>query len=443
MRHLKYDVVVIGSGLGGLTSAALLSKAGYRTLVAEKLPFEGGRCATLDYHGYKFPLGMASVEDEIHGELCRQVGAEFELIPHDPMYFYRVKGREFSAPAPGVLKAMIREACGDDAETKSLFQSYKRGFSWAEPSNSMSVEEWLKKYSDNPIVLGIFQCTLGILSGMRISEIPAGEYMRFLKEISFASTEGFLPLSGGSLSDALVRAIKRMGGDVWTRCPALRIKTEDEVATGVVVRKDGEEIEIAAQVVISNAPPRRTVGLVGRENLSTGYLRDVDAVQSVPVIVIYASSDRPLIKGHTYLAVSGYRRLYSLCNYPETDFPGMAPKGKNLITGYILTESYKPPYDFKKEVELGLQDLREQLPDFNKHAQILRINTYHGDWGVLGSGVGYSLPVKTPVERLYLVGDASAPSGWWGSCAAIKSGQLAVEDVIQRFKPSAKGGQVK
>jgi phytoene desaturase len=436
MKQRKYDIMVIGSGLGGLTSAALLSKAGYKTLVAEKLPFAGGRAATLDYHGYKFPLGMASVEDEIHGELCREVGAEFELRVHDPMYFYRIKGKDFSAPAPGSLKTMIRAASGDESETERVYHAYKRGLAWAEPSHSMSVQDWLKQYTDNPIVLGIFQCTLGILSGMRISEIPAGEYIRMLKEIGFAHTEGFLTLGGGSMSDALVRAIERMGGEVWTRCPALQIKVDDDVATRVVVRKDGQEIEVTAQAVISNAGPRRTVGLAGREHLSPGYLRDVEAIQSVPVIVIYANSDRPLIKGHTYLTVSGYRRLYCVDNYPSTDFPGMAPEGKHLVTGYALTKSCKPPYDFKEDVELALQELREQIPDFDKHAQILRINICHGDWALLGSRVGYSLPVKTPIEGLYLVGDASGPSGWWGSCAAVKSGRLAVEDIIQRFKPA-------
>jgi len=39
MKQLKYDIVVIGSGLGGLTSAALLSKTGYKTIVVDKLPF--------------------------------------------------------------------------------------------------------------------------------------------------------------------------------------------------------------------------------------------------------------------------------------------------------------------------------------------------------------------------------------------------------------------
>ena len=57
MKQLKYDVVVIGAGLGGITTAALLTKAGYKTLTVEKLPFIGGRCGTLEYHGFKLPTG--------------------------------------------------------------------------------------------------------------------------------------------------------------------------------------------------------------------------------------------------------------------------------------------------------------------------------------------------------------------------------------------------
>mgnify|MGYP001610774926 CR=1 FL=1 len=53
MKQLKYDVAVIGGGLGGLTTAALLAKAVFNTLVAEKLPFTVGRCGTLNHHGYK------------------------------------------------------------------------------------------------------------------------------------------------------------------------------------------------------------------------------------------------------------------------------------------------------------------------------------------------------------------------------------------------------
>jgi phytoene dehydrogenase-like protein len=84
-----------------------------------------------------------------------------------------------------------------------------------------------------------------------------------------------------------------------------------------------------------------------------------------------------------------------------------------------------------------LQDLRDFIPDFDERAEILRIDTFHGDWPEYGTHSGYSLPLKTPVEGLYLVGDTTAPLGWFGSPAAVKSARLATEDVIQRYRPCA------
>jgi len=268
------------------------------------------------------------------------------------------------------------------------------------------------------------------------SEVPAGEYFRMIKETGFIRTAGFLPYGGGALSDGLAQAIERSVGDVWPRCPALQVNVKDGVATGAVVRKDNEEIELTAHVVISNAGPRRTVGLVGSEYLSSGYLKDVDNIKSAPQIVFYISSDRPLIENSSMpLAMPESRRLFYILSCTNVN-PELAPKGKHLLITYSFLTSSLPPYDFNKEVELSLLDLRDNIPDFDKHAQILRINSYYGDWGSAGTWAGYSLPIKTPVERLYLVGDRSAPLGWWCSPAAIKSGRLVAEDITRCFKPA-------
>ncbi|MFC2017743.1 phytoene desaturase family protein [Chloroflexota bacterium] len=435
MKQFKYDIVIIGSGIGGLTSGALLSKAGYHILVIEKLPFAGGRCATLDYHGYKIPTGAVIFEDEVHGELCREVGAEFDLQVAEPFYYYRIKGKDYPIPSQGVMKTMIGDASRDDSEAERVWAAFKRGLTWAEPTYSFSLYDWFKQYTDNPTIIGIFQCAVATMCGMPINELPAGEYFRMTKETSYIKTGGILPNGGGSLSDALVGATRRMGGEVWTSCPALQIKVKDEIATGVVVKKNNEEIEITAQAVISNAGPQQTIELVGMEHFSSGYLKDVDGVKSAPTIVIHLTSDKLLIEGMATLTVPGARRLYAVFNYPNTIFPNIAPKGKTLVSGYAFPASIKPPYDFKNDTELALQDLRDNIPDFDKHAQVLRITAPHGHWGVMGTRAGYVLPVKTSVEGLYSVGDASGPLGWWCSIAAVKSGRFAVEDVIQRFKP--------
>ena len=53
----KFDAVIIGGGLGGLLTAAHLTKVGMHVLVAEKLAFLGGRFSNKNYQGYALSTG--------------------------------------------------------------------------------------------------------------------------------------------------------------------------------------------------------------------------------------------------------------------------------------------------------------------------------------------------------------------------------------------------
>ncbi len=47
VQDATFDVIVIGAGAGGLLTAARLAHLGYRTLVAERLGYVGGRASTV------------------------------------------------------------------------------------------------------------------------------------------------------------------------------------------------------------------------------------------------------------------------------------------------------------------------------------------------------------------------------------------------------------
>ena len=42
------DVIIIGSGIGGLTAGALLTKKGFKVIIFEKESLMGGRALTFD-----------------------------------------------------------------------------------------------------------------------------------------------------------------------------------------------------------------------------------------------------------------------------------------------------------------------------------------------------------------------------------------------------------
>ncbi|KAJ3319907.1 hypothetical protein HDV06_005806 [Boothiomyces sp. JEL0866] len=58
MENSKIHIVIVGAGIGGVASAAYLSKSGnYKVTVIEKNSFSGGRLSTIEKDGYRFDQG--------------------------------------------------------------------------------------------------------------------------------------------------------------------------------------------------------------------------------------------------------------------------------------------------------------------------------------------------------------------------------------------------
>ena len=58
MNNNKYDVIIIGSGIGGSACAALLSHAGFKTLVLEKNERIGGFTSCYEKQGFMIDISI-------------------------------------------------------------------------------------------------------------------------------------------------------------------------------------------------------------------------------------------------------------------------------------------------------------------------------------------------------------------------------------------------
>ncbi|KAK4495094.1 hypothetical protein PRZ48_013421 [Zasmidium cellare] len=56
-KDRQKTAIVIGAGVGGVSTAARLAKAGFKVTVLEKNPFTGGRCSLLHASGHRFDQG--------------------------------------------------------------------------------------------------------------------------------------------------------------------------------------------------------------------------------------------------------------------------------------------------------------------------------------------------------------------------------------------------
>ena len=78
---MKYDAIVVGGGIAGLTAAAYLSKAGRTTLLCEQQPTCGGLVNTFERDGFHFDGGIRATEDSgILFPMLKQLGIELEFV---------------------------------------------------------------------------------------------------------------------------------------------------------------------------------------------------------------------------------------------------------------------------------------------------------------------------------------------------------------------------
>ncbi|MEI6692696.1 MAG: NAD(P)/FAD-dependent oxidoreductase [Chlorobium sp.] len=102
------DVIVIGSGIGGLTAAALLQERGISTIVFEKNSYPGGSCSSFQREGYCFDAGASvfygfgenskSGTLNLHTRIFRKLGIEVPTI-HDPVQIHFHLPNGFEIPA--------------------------------------------------------------------------------------------------------------------------------------------------------------------------------------------------------------------------------------------------------------------------------------------------------------------------------------------------------
>jgi phytoene desaturase len=431
MKKEAYDVVVIGSGMGGVSAAALLAHAGYQTLLIEKLPFLGGRCGTIDYKGFKITTGAVEWGEIIDEAIYKQVGAPFNIRYPEPQFYYFMGGKPRAMPDKGRIRAGLTLAAGKD-EAEKIMGAIRRAFVWQAPSDSISVRDWLFQYTQNEKALGV------ISSSFDTSIMSAGHFIRQLKALG-PQRGGYAVNGNSAVMEALADVIRK-NGEIWQRHSVKRILVDGGAAKGVVKgvivtpRRSKTEIQVSSQVVISNVGPEGTVKLAGEENFERGYLKELrETIVPCAWLSIQFSSDRPLMEFPSYAQVVDGRRLNWIC-CPSNACPEWAPEGKHLYEAGAFLPAHEP-WDPKKELNLTLLDLKDNLPGFERSAEILHV--YYGighDWPWFHSWYGRTMPPKTSVENLYNVGDGVCPPGTNGLIGAALSAKLVVEDVKGRSK---------
>jgi len=255
-----WDAIIIGAGMGGLTAAAYLVKAGLRVLVLERNPHIGGTAYVYHRKGFTFPMGpLGFSHPGLVQDTLRDLGVGEDLK------FLRVHYR-------------IR-AFGLDLPLSMHFSELVRELAKPFPTDTKAVEHFFKAMAEIISTGKIFDSSP--IQSAQYSKVPAFEYLhglikdcrlrRILGSIGTREPYSGLPLLAAmwnlmshegiwfpeegmqSFCERLVRAVVRNtenSGEIRLNKDVAKIRVDKGKVLGVIL-KDGTQMNSSS--VISNA----------------------------------------------------------------------------------------------------------------------------------------------------------------------------------------------
>lgn len=438
MTSMKYDVVVIGSGIGGMVASSLLAHAGYKTALLEKLDIFGGRYTTINYKGYLI-TSAAVYLDNPNGptvQTLRDIGAEneVELVKPTPYLKYRFNGKNYEIPEKGGVAAIVEMAAHNRWEAERVTKAIRTALKGETPPDEISFAQWLEQYTDNLSIHKAWDTYAMTILGMWIREVPAGAFIRSVR--AFGKYGSYYMWPKGHLITIINAMKKRVdrNGISLSRAKVKEIKINNGVVEGVLVDQEGKELDIDAKVVISNAGPKHTVDMAGKENFTDDYMRDLRrSDRPTNGANIFFECDEPIMDFPGVLNVMDTDRPCSIYT-PTMTWPDYAPEGKHCLW---LWQPFPMVFkDVESEIEKGINNCRSVFPNFDKRAKVLLTSWFYGDWPLNRSACGSHLYQTTPVENLYNVGDGCSANDVILGEGASESARVVVDLVKKKVKPS-------
>jgi phytoene dehydrogenase-like protein len=273
----RYDVVVIGSGLGGLTCANVLGRAGYSVLLLEQhyklggmatwFKRPGGHIFDISLHG--FPAGMIKSCRRYWNDTIADSIVQLKNIRFDnPMFSLTTTFNRLD------FTRLLTEQFGVPHENVVAFFDAARGMNFYD-DQSMTVQELFEKYfPGREDVVRLLMEPITYANGSTLED-PAITY-----GIVFSNfmSKGVFIYQGGTdeLIERMRAELLQNGVDIRIRADVDKILIRQGKVTGV--RVNGREISTSA--VVSNANLRSTLlHLVGPEHFDRQFLQEAEAVR--------------------------------------------------------------------------------------------------------------------------------------------------------------------
>lgn len=393
----KWDAIVIGAGLAGLTAGAYLNAAGTRTIVLEYGDVVGGSTHVFRRQNkWEFDVGvhhLGNLGPDGHlPTMLRGLGLderiEFLDLDHDGFETYHLPGFEFSSPR-GLDRYEERLIDGFPADERALrrFMTVMRGIgqsldrgrapsSWRALATSVMRGRRHSAWTLQPLQKLFDHCGLSPRAQLVLcmpnvsymappSRAPIGMHAAFLHDF-FHQRAGYPKGGGQVLAAHLADVVGTHGGQVRTKAQVEKILVEGGRTAGVTLV--GGEV-LSAPVVVSSVDVKRAfLDMVGREHLKARTVRKVQGGRmALPWFNAYLGLDvdlrgtHPVADHFSFPTWDPFEDLFALMEGPPTRTDAWLADLRRRLPAYIHSSTLKDP-DNPRYAPPGHTSLEVMIP---------------------------------------------------------------------------------